>query len=440
MSITIIGNNHTLAVDRSQMPQTINVNELSLKGLRLNNQILYNITNLQTFSIEECIYNEMSQVLHSTPPIYVSVVMKNNFPLDLVLPYRANAFKNGINLINLDLIEPELNSTSLQAVRRLISPAKAFIRLKSYTRAGMTNWITTDKPIIFDLTIENIQDLNIFPPGFFNEFHATDRTTLRGNFGLEKSAICIFFGINRQRSNGNSILNLESSVPSPSNNWNNCADTYVKAINYDSINNIQCPPPNSCEACQKWASDTEKCDLISYQNQCKVSLTNPGNMFFYNGSYLYHFFQKKSWLNSTTYGPSISKQDSINIGAIIGALCGLLVAAVILALTIYFIRRNRRKHQSENISAPRIEQYKPSAHDNTHVSIATSKSSQSSRYALEHSFFPVVQPKDEIAPPLYTAPSESVGATSDYNAPSAPPARRDSVSTRATHVYETLDP
>jgi hypothetical protein len=89
------------------------------------------------------------------------------------------------------------------------------------------------------------------------------------------------------------------------------------------------------------------------------------------------------------------------------------------------------------VSAPAIE-YK--TYDLTNVSIATSKSSKSSRYALERTFFPM-QPNNEIAPPLYTSPSESARSVSAYNSPSAPPAPRDSISTHATtHVYETVDP
>jgi hypothetical protein len=84
--------------------------------------------------------------------------------------------------------------------------------------------------------------------------------------------------------------------------------------------------------------------------------------------------------------------------------------------------------------------YTPSGDDSTHLSIATSKTSKSSRYELQKSFFPPMQPHDEIAPPLYSAPSESVGSISAYKSPSAPPAPRDSVSTHATHIYETLDP
>ena len=437
-SITIVGNSHTLVADQTRMPPFIDVKELSLKGLTLNDQILYNIAKLQTYSIEECTYGQNSKILHASPPVNVVLVMKSNNPVDSVLPFRNRAFGNGTNLIGLTLIEPRLNATSLQAVKRVTWPGIVFIRLGAYNREDMSNWKETAKPVLTDLTIENIPTLDIFPSGFFNGFTGINQLTLRGSFELEKSAICIFVAINKQERNFNTNVTLDSPFSRSSDDWNNCADTYVKAINYESMKNIECPSPNSYEACQKWASDTEKCNLISYENSCSVKSERPSNNFFYNGSSLYYFFQRKLWLNSTAY-PSIPKQDSINIGAIIGAVCGLVVAAIILGLTIYCIRRNRRKHRSENVAAPQIQQYKPSSHDKTHVSIATSKSSESSRYALEHSFFPVVQSKDEIAPPLYTAPSESVGAHSTYNGPSAPPAPRDSISTRATHVYETLD-
>ena len=441
-SITIIGANQTLTVNRTTMPAAINVNKLSLKKLVLNDQILYNITNLEIYSIEECTYGEKSSFLNSTPSINVSVVMKNNIPTDLVLPFGNSAFKAGIKLIDLTLIEPRLNSTSLTAIVDLTAPAKLVLELEKYDRAGMENWMAY-KPLLWYLTIRNIPTLDIFPPGFFNAFHAIHQTTLQGSFELDRSAICIFIGINRQSDAGNEILILNSTISRPSSDWDNCTDTYVKAINYKSISDVKCPGRDSCEDCERWAKETEECNLVTQENKCSNSTWNGGKNFRYNNSYLYHFFQNKSWLITPSRTPATPKPDSINIGAIVGAVCGLLVAAIILAITVYCIYRKRQRHSSENVSAPRIEKYKPSAHDNTHLSIATSKSSQTSRYALEKSFFPIVQSTDEIAPPLYMAPSESGATTSAYNAPSAPPApstRRDSVSTRATHVYETLDP
>lgn len=422
----------------------LNVNRLSLKGFILSDQILYNITNLELYSIQGCTYTKTSNFLNATPAIHVSMEMRNNFPLDKVLPFHRDAFQNGINLINLTLIEPRLNSTSLRAIRSQASPMSLVVELGTYEPTAMQIWLT-EKPTVRYLTIRNIPDLNIFPSRFFNAFHVLFQTTLQGTFTLGRSAVCIFVDINRQYNYVNPVVILDSTVQPSSSAWDNCADTYVKAINYKSMTEITCPGLNTCDDCEKWAKETEQCNFAAQENGCPGNLENPGNVFRYNNSYLFYYFQNRSWLipSTSSRAPPIWKQDSINIGAIIGAVCGLVIAAIILAVTIYCIYRKRQKRTPEDYAAPRIEQNKPSSHDTTHVSIATSKSSQSSRYALERSFFPVVQESDEIAPPLYTAPSESVATTSAYNAPSAPPApsgRRDSVSTRATHVYETLDP
>jgi hypothetical protein len=65
-SITISGNNHILVVNSTQMPSSITVNQLSLKNLQLYNQILYNFSNFQQYSIEACTYNKNSFFLNST--------------------------------------------------------------------------------------------------------------------------------------------------------------------------------------------------------------------------------------------------------------------------------------------------------------------------------------------------------------------------------------
>jgi hypothetical protein len=421
------------------MPSSITVNQLSLKNLQLYNQILYNFSNFQQYSIEACTYNKNSFFLNSTQKYSISLEMKNNNPVDTVLPFGNDAFKQLGELTSLTLIEPTLNSSCLKAIQYLLSTAPVLINLSEYYPSDLINWAAF-KPIFGQLTIQNIKDLNVFPPIFINKFQAINQVTFQGTFDLEKQDICIFVGMIRQLQAINPILILNSPQQG-SNNWDNCANTYITAINQDSINNIICEPDNTLQDCERWAEATEECNLIPYENACG-QIERYGNNFFYNNSYLYHFFIQELRLNNETTYPSkppISKEDTINIGAIIGAICGLLVAIIILAVTIFLIYRYRQNEAKKNMYSTPEAKYKPSAFDSTHVSIATSKTSQSSRYALEQSFFPPMHPNDEIAPPLYTAPSESVRSLSTYHAPSAPPAPRYSVSTQATHLYETVD-
>lgn len=423
------------------MPTSISVNKLSIKNLRLYDQILYNFINLLEYSIEGCEYNETSKILYSTPTYNQSLIMKNNIPKSLTLPYGTNAFAQMRTLASVTLIEPQLDSSCLKALNgRLASNARVSLSLGTYNTSDLANW-AGPKPVFWYLTMGNLKNLSVLPLAFFNNFQALKQITLRGTFKLEKTDICIFIGINKPYQPENPFIILDSPAVDP-NDWQNCALTYVTAINSYTTNNIRCPPDNSCQDCQRWANATAQCDLISYENSCPVRPERPQNVLTYNTSYLYYFFQNQVWSNGTSYpNGGISKEDSINIGAIIGAVCGLLIAIIVLILTIVLIRRYRRKDAAIKYvpSAPQPD-YKPSADDYTHVSIATSKTSQSSRYALEKSFFPPMQPNDEIAPPLYTAPSEAAGSLSPYNIPSAPPASRDSVLTHATtHVYETVD-
>ncbi len=420
------------------MPLSINVNQLSLKYLHLYDQILYNFTNLKEYSIEGCEYNKTAQFLNSNQNYNLSLEMINNDPLNSVLPNNANAFQGLGTLINLTLIEPNLNSSCLQAIWNS-APATILLELGSYQKTDFDKW-GSYRPKVNSLTINNIKNLSIFSMKYFNQFDAIQNLILQGSFELEQPDLCIFTGIPIQRPADPTKVTLSSSE-NPSADWNECADTYIKAINQYSTNNVICPGRNTNEDCQDWANETEQCDLISYENNCGGVLVNPRNAFTYNNSYLYLFFQRLLWVNVTSSTrPPIPQGNSINIGAIIGALCGLLIAIIVLGLTIFCIYRNRQKDATKYMFSTPGEKYAPSSHDPTHLSIATSKTSQSSRYAMQNSFFPPLQPNDEIAPPLYTAPSVAGGSVSPYNLPSAPPAPRDSISTHATHVYETLDP
>ena len=176
----------------------------------------------------------------------------------------------------------------------------------------------------------------------------------------------------------------------------------IKAINVDSINDIECPHGNTLNDCQWWADETYQCNLITQENNCSGSFLNHNKPFTFNNSYLYQFFQNISCLNVTTYPPGSSTpiEDTINIGAIVGAVCGLIVAIIILGLTVFCFYRHRQKDAKKKIYLSPTEKYKSASDDPTHLSIATSKTSQSSRYAIQKSFFPPLQPNDEIAPPF----------------------------------------
>ncbi len=437
-SIIISGNNHTLLVNKTKMPPMINVNQLSLKNLILYDQILINFYNLQIYSIQACQYNRSSLFLNSNQLYNLTLIMVNNIPLNSVLPFPGSTFTQLGAITNLYLIEPLLNSSFLKDIKELVYPSRLVINLGEYYQSDMIAWAAV-KPRIWFLTIQNIKDLSIFPSLFFNNFQPINRVTLQGSFDLEKSDICIFVGISIQIYAIYPIVIIDSST---NDTADNCAKTYITAIDTSSMSSITCPPDDTNANCQQWANETNQCDLVTYENACPGTVQRYGNNFFYNNSYLYNFFAQNSWVNRTgsTTGSHISQEGSLNIAAIIGAICGLIAAIAILTLTIFCIHRHREKNATKYISSTPAEKNKPSSHDPTHVSIATSKSSKSSRYALEQSFFPGIYPTDEIAPPLYTAPSESVGSISAYHLPSAPPAPRDSISTHATHVYETLDP
>jgi hypothetical protein len=421
------------------MPISISVNQLVLKNLYLYDQILYNIINLQEYSIETCLYNRTAQFLNSNRKNNISLTMQNNGPLDLILPNGANAFLGNLTYISITLIEPQLNSSCLAALGRpSLSLMTLILKLGVYFNSDFNTW-GANRPVVWYLTIDNIQTLDIFPSKFFNTIDPLHRVTLIGTFALRKQDICIFAGINILGDATPPIVVLSSSQ-NPQN-WSNCAATYTQAINTMTGASVQCPPDNTRDDCAQWAQQTNQCSLISSETACPgITITNV-KPFYYNSSFLYYFFQNRLWLNRPTNStpPPVSNGDSMNIAAIIGAVCGLLIAIIILGITIFFIRRYRQNDATTNIRSTSEEKYIPPSSGSTNVSIATSKTSQSSRYALQRSFFPPMQPHDEVAPPLYTATSDAGGSRSAYQAPTAPSAPRDSISTHTTHVYETLD-
>lgn len=423
------------------MPSLNNVNQLSLKYLLLYDQILNKFdSSLTTYSIEQCQYNQTAQFLTSSQSYNsISLTMINNTAVNGILPNGNQAFAQLQNLISLTLIDSNINSSFLKAIRTLV-PRKLFIQLNSYIKSDFDAWIAY-QPLVTDLTINNIQDLSIFSKYYFNQIASIQNLVLQGSFELEKSDICIFTGITIQPKPFLTQVTLISSSMNTPGDWNPCADTYIKAINQQSINNVFCPPNNTPQDCEQWYNETTACDLVGYENSCGGTLPNIQKPFYFQNSSLYIFFEKHLWANQTTAPSSTSNGDSLNIGAIIGAVCGLVAAVIILGITIMCIYRYRQNNSTKNIFSTKEGKYISSlSHDSTNISIATSKSSKTSRYALEKSFFPAMQPNDEIAPPLYTAPSESVRSVSAYNLPSAPPGPRDSISTHATqHVYETVD-
>ncbi|UJR28808.1 hypothetical protein I4U23_010032 [Adineta vaga] len=434
-SLFIFGNKHLLKVDSFQMPSSLNIRQLILRNLRLQDQILYNIMNLNEYIIEECEYNQGAQFLQSNQAYNISLIMKNNNPLDLVLPNGINAFNGLQKYISITLIEPKLNSSCLKTIKGSKPGAKYLtLDLGNYTQSDFSDW-KGNSPIVWYLTIRSIQDLNIFPSKFFNSIDSLQKLILQGTFTLKKSHLCIFVGINVPDSAELPLITLES--PQNPQNWDRCADTYIKAINARTMADVKCSPDDTCEDCVRWSMETAQCSLVQYENSCSDSTLIRVKPFYYNNSYLYYFFKNQSWLDRPANYTLVPKQDSVNMAAIIGAICGLLIAMIVLGLTIFCICRYRQKDKNF-VSSP-AEKYKYSSDDPSHVSIATSKTSQSSRAALQKSFFPPIQPNDEIAPPLYTAPSESARSTSVYNHPTAPPAPRDSISTHTTHVYETVD-
>lgn len=433
--VSISGSNHYLIVERTAMPSANNINRLSLKQLILQDLILVNFVNLKVYSIEQCTYNKTSLFLNSTLGVNVSLEMKNNNPIDSVLPYRSDAFSSLGTLTSLTLIESKLNSASLDAIKQVYPPSNVFISLNNYQNTSMISW-ALNKPRFGFLTIENIQTLDIFPAAFFSNFHQLKQVTLRGNFKVKQEHIPMFVGFPKSAQSIDPIITLDTTEKT----WNNCTRTYIYGINIMSSKDIKCEASGSCEDCQRWYDETLACDLITYESKYVqyVQERLPTNYYYYNSTLYYFFENSKCIIERTTIAPP--QDEKVNIGAIIGALCGLIVAAIILGITVYFVCRKRNRYENRyEPSAPQIKTFRSSS-DPTNVSIATSKTSKSSRYALQKSFFPTIQPNDEIAPPLYTAPSESVASTSNYQAPSAPPAHRDSVSTHATHVYETVDP
>ena len=437
-SIRISGNNHLLCVDGLDTTTYSTVKSLELKNLRLRDQILHKFPNLKDYSIEGCEYNRTAQFLKPIQYQNISLIMKNNNPLDRSLPNGDNAFAGYQTLNSLTIVELNLDSTCLKAIKPTATPRTVVLELGTYFTLDFDDWILW-RPVVWYLTINRVSSLDIFSPAFFNKLDALQQVTLQGTFPLPKNAICTFVGINTLNNRIPPMVILNSSVTA-SQDWNRCAATYVQAVNQKSMKDFRCPNDNTDDDCYKWAEETNKCELSSYEEkQCTGVINKEGVPFSYKNSAFSNFVEKSGWKKPST-GSQKPAKESLNIGAIVGALCALLVAITILTLTLFFIRRRRQRNLAAPVPSAPSEKYKPSSYDLSHVSIATSKSSKSSTRALEKSFFSPMQPNDQLAPPLYTASSESIAPLPAYKDVSRTRARRDSASTHATHVYETLDP
>ena len=422
-------------------PLSTTIKQLALKKLRLQERILDSFADLETYQVEECQYDQTSQFLNSNKTLNLSLIMINNTPLNSRLPNGDQAFTGLTNFIAMTIIEPQFNSSILNALKMLRRLPTLTLELGSYDMLDFKSYIDVN-PVVFQLTINNIKNLEVLPNLFFNRLNTVRKTTLRGTFGLEKKAICLFYGMATPSYATYPLLSVESPLQNATNSgWNRCAAIYIDAINTRSVSEARCPPDNSPGDCQQLIVDAARCNFSNYEtNECPKLEFDKGPTFSFRNSSLYRFMLDYLRRNQTGTDTTSSEKESLNIAAIIGALCALLLAITVLTATVFCIRRYRRREASKYLSSSPVQKDEPPPYDFSHLSIATSKTSYSTNRAHQKSIFPPLQPNDEIAPPLYTAPSESAAPLSNFKAPSAPLYRRDSITTQGTHVYETLDP
>jgi len=440
-AITISGNNQTLITTGSTAPYS-RIRDLTLRKLYLRDIILDRFVNVSTLIIKECSYRRGAQFLQASGSYELSLTMENNYPLDFILPNGTSTFTlSSVRYNSITLLEPRLNSSVLKALGNAQRPRSVTVRVGEYYRSDFVEY-KNRAPTVWYLTIRNLRNLDVLPSKLFSEFDAIQTIVLEGTYVLNKADICPFFGtpIQGQRIEPTVTLDITQANKDSSNA---CARTYIMAINEKSQSTVKCPGTDTNDDCERWAAETEACDLVSFEKGCSDTVPTRVNVtrFYFEGSYVQRFLNAKGWLSSRGNSTNSKDDEKLDYRPIIGALVGLLAAITILTITIFCIRRFRRREANSYIpSAPVAEkEMPPSSYYMTHVSVATSKTSKSSSRALEKSFFPM-QPTDEIAPPLYTPPSEAVASIAAYKVTSAPAGRRDSVSTHATHVYETLDP
>ena len=133
------------------------------------------------------------------------------------------------------------------------------------------------------------------------------------------------------------ILSVESPLQNATNSsWNQCAKIYIHAINTRSVSEARCPTDNSPGACRQLILDAARCNFSDYETyECPRLGFDKGPTFSFKNSSLYRFLRDYPRRNQTETDTSSSEKDSLNIGAIIGALCALLLAITVVTVTVF---------------------------------------------------------------------------------------------------------
>jgi len=271
-----------------------------------------------------------------------------------------------------------------------------------------------------------------FRQNFFSKFPKLNYLILSGNFILKNEDICVFYHYPKQLSYNRPPITLTSQTTTPSDI---CAQNYIFAINQYDCGAVQLP--NLCsttDECKTLANQIKSCNLASFENNCSNTsdIVNQSIPFSYQKSCLSALVN--AWLTdgpSPTFAPCSSNDSNpINIGAVIGAIIGLIATIIILCITFYCIYRYR---QNNNIYINSEDKYRKNSSTNsqyTDVSVATSKSSGQPLFPQND--------KGIVVAPLYNVSQSS----SMYSAPAAskyqPSAPRPSTITETGHLYEEV--
>ena len=183
--VTISGNRHDLSMAGANNPLSTTVKQLALKKLRLQERILDSFADLETYQVEECEYSGTSQFLNSNITLNLSLIMKNNIPLDSRLPSGDRAFTGLNTFIAMTIIEPQFNSSILNALQVVRPLPTLTLELGSYDMPDFEKYITAS-PLVFQLTLNNIKNLDFLPNSSLNRLNTLSKTTLRGTFGTRK--------------------------------------------------------------------------------------------------------------------------------------------------------------------------------------------------------------------------------------------------------------
>lgn len=442
-SLSISGSKHTFTENPAASTCVIYTSllKLRLSNLILNERVLNCFPNITYYTVEQCDYNGIA-FLTSQYNYTSSVKMVSNNPTNTNIDF-SNAFQNFVGLPEVTIIEPKINSSILRGLTEKKFNS-LFLELNSYRKSDFEQLISS-KPSPFSVTINNLFNLDVIPSGFFNAFDRITDIRLSGEFELKSDAICAFVAVNTFFESKYTQINLSPKRQS-TDTWDLCALTYINAINWYSRNMIRCIPSNSLRDCRNWASAVEKCNFTGYENgKCSISYPRD-DVFRYNVSSLNKYFQGLLLNQTETDTKDEEESGSSRIIPVIIALCALLVAITVLIITIFFVRRQRQNQRNTHlIGVPTgvdKEGPPPNYHDLSHISIATTRTIDSMYPKLDPSVFPPANPTVQIAPPLYTAPSENFPLSDNLKQQSASSGgkQRASVMTSNTHVYETLDP